>query len=256
MFSSCFSVPLRPLYKVLAQSIVFWGVIGETSIASQQRFSSVNQGHTTLYPTRPIPTGFEGSICHDIFNSICSKRKEVMEFFDLWLIHHKSNILQDNKQFDQKPQVESLNKNSPLRESIIRLIDVLQLRGFQTLLGLQSTVGSIDALPPSRCSLISSFNALNDPSKSQLTVGARALTKHFHRSSSIWWGFSKGTEIEKNRHADSLLRYFLSAPAWINLHGIVHGVRVFEIRVSSGYGVRWQIQESNVSFRGFLVGHF
>ena len=34
-----------------------------------------------------------------------------------------------------------------------------------------------------------------------LSVGARALCKHAHRSSEGYWGEAKGSESEKNEHA-------------------------------------------------------
>jgi hypothetical protein len=40
---------------------------------------------------------------------------------------------------------------------------------------------------------------LNPPSR--LTVGARGLTKHAHRSSEGFWGENRGTELQKNDNA-------------------------------------------------------
>jgi len=38
---------------------------------------------------------------------------------------------------------------------------------------------------------------------SKLTVGARALLKHAHRSSEGFWGSPKGSETDKNELANS-----------------------------------------------------
>ena len=44
---------------------------------------------------------------------------------------------------------------------------------------------------------------------SMLTVGARALSKHAHRSSEGFWGGVKGTEGEKNDHASNVAKGIL-----------------------------------------------
>lgn len=67
-----------------------------------------------------------------------------------------------------------------------------------TMLGFRKTIGSQDIVWPTKTTLLQSFNKLNtilneddlkrlkNPPK--LTVGARALTKHAHRSSEGFWG--------------------------------------------------------------------
>lgn len=58
--------------------------------------------------------------------------------------------------------------------------------------------------------------------KSELTVGARALSKHSHRDASTsWWGVCTGTEAAKNEHAVGLLHRILDDAHWINIHKIV-----------------------------------
>jgi hypothetical protein len=46
------------------------------------------------------------------------------------------------------------------------------------------------------------MSRIKNPSK--LTVGARALCKHAHRSSEGFWGVVKGTEAEKNEMANKI----------------------------------------------------
>jgi hypothetical protein len=88
---------------------------------------------------------------------------------------------------------------------------------------------------------------VKNPSK--LTVGARALTKHSHRSSEGFWGSSKGTEMEKNEVALTVAKLIISDSVWVNAHILPHSEMIIECRVEKGYGIRWTIAGE---FRGFL----
>ena len=80
-----------------------------------------------------------------------------------------------------------------------------------TLLGIRQTEGSIDNfLPPDINLLINKFQEKNNP-KSILTVGARALCKHCHRSiSDPFWPNQTGKEKEKNENGINMLNLFLN----------------------------------------------
>jgi hypothetical protein len=69
------------------------------------------------------------------------------------------------------------------------LVD-LQVRGLLTLLRVRKTKGSMDHFPPSVKQMLASFNSLHSPIK-PLSVGARALSKHYLRSVDGWWGDNK-----------------------------------------------------------------
>jgi hypothetical protein len=83
----------------------------------------------------------------------------------------------------------------------------------------------------------------------RLTVGARALCKHAHRSSEGFWGIIKGTEAEKNEMAQKVALLIIKECAWINAHILPHSEHIIECRVEKGYGIRWTIKGE---FRGFL----
>ncbi len=93
-----------------------------------------------------------------------------------------------------------------------------------------------------------------------LTVGARALCKHSHRSSEGYWGICKGPESVKNDIALSKLLHLLDQCVWINLHkmsGTNTDETIIEIRESQGYGARWtwRIESGQIvdmKFRGFV----
>ncbi|XP_056018183.1 uncharacterized protein LOC125668291 isoform X2 [Ostrea edulis] len=110
---------------------------------------------------------------------------------------------------------------------------ILGKRGMLDLLGVRKTVGTKDLWPVSRELLVKSFTAKHGPN-SEISVGARALSKHFHRDSSTsWWGGCTGNNA-----------------TWINIHWLPHDVYIIEARQEEGYGARWTADGS--SFRGFL----
>lgn len=84
---------------------------------------------------------------------------------------------------------------------------------------------------------------------SKLTVGARALTKHSHRSSDGFWGNSTGPEAVKNEYAYLIAVNILRECIWMNVHKMLQSEVIIECRIPQGYGIRWN-QEG--VFRGFL----
>jgi hypothetical protein len=83
-----------------------------------------------------------------------------------------------------------------------------------------------------------------------LTVGARALCKHSHRSQSGFWPKTSGLSEEiRNQNAEKILIKILEECVWINIHRILHDETLIECRNEMGYGVRWTIDGT---FRGFL----
>ncbi|KAG6909977.1 hypothetical protein DXG01_013977 [Tephrocybe rancida] len=143
--------------------------------------------------------------------------------------------------------------------------------------GLAYTVGSaLGSTPPTTEMCLSAFLVLN---KAGLTVGARAWSKHSHRSqpspgseasarretSSGWWGSPSGPVSVINERAIALFWKVMNSATWRNLHWLPHQVLVYEARVLEGYGMRWSLDEKNHTesdadtekerlwaFRGFL----
>ncbi|XP_055885668.1 uncharacterized protein LOC129926352 [Biomphalaria glabrata] len=113
--------------------------------------------------------------------------------------------------------------------------------------GPRRSIGAKEMPPPSRKLLLASFTAKHSPN-SELTVGARALAKHFHRDKSDSW--CTESEAEKNRHALQIMQNVLDNAVWINIHWLPHDVFIIEARQDQGYGLRWSADGSN--FRGFL----
>ncbi len=126
----------------------------------------------------------------------------------------------------------SNNDSVNLENELLDLLISLGPRGIMTIFGFRKTVGSQDLPWPSKKDLLQAFNRpntiLNDEelkrikNPPKLTVGARALTKHAHRSSEGFWGEIKGTEIQKNQLASVLAEKILNECVWINVHTLPH----------------------------------
>ncbi|KAJ7863164.1 hypothetical protein B0H13DRAFT_2070837 [Mycena leptocephala] len=142
--------------------------------------------------------------------------------------------------------------------------------------GAGITVGSaIGSRPPSTDSCLAAFVA---PNRVGLTAGARAWSKHAHRSQSMdispeeakrtaetsagWWGTPSGPVAVINERALALFWKVMNAATWRNLHWLPHQILVYEVRVAEGYGMRWSQDRSGAqgneeemlewSFRGFV----
>lgn len=122
--------------------------------------------------------------------------------------------------------------------------------------GLALTTGSaLGSLPPTTTQCLTAFQVTN---KVGLTVGARAWTKHAHRSQEIhpskisksakgepgWWGRAQGPKDTLNERALMLFWKIVNAASWRNLHWLPHQVLVYEMRVPEGYGMRWSQDRS------------
>ncbi|KAJ3794889.1 hypothetical protein GGU11DRAFT_817901 [Lentinula aff. detonsa] len=132
--------------------------------------------------------------------------------------------------------------------------------------GLAYTVGSaLGSTPPSVEECLAAFTT---PNKVQLTAGARAWSKHAHRSltrtkqknhaSTIptgWWGTPSGPVSTINEKALILFWKIIATVTWRNLHWLPHSVLVYEIRVKDGYGMRWSQDQSIGEVKGTLSGN-
>ena len=205
------------------------------------------------YPSYPLFC----EISHMIHQWMTSKKCPSLDLPEFELLDDKGHTEQKQALFQSilplLSGLESLWSIWSQDEIKFRLRDILVLlglRGILDLLGIRKTVGTKEILPPSRTALLNSFNSLQNE-KAEITVGARALSKHFHRdSTSSWWGSCTGTEQAKNQHALGLCNKILDDAVWINIHWLPHDVILIEARNHQGYGVRWSSDGS--LFRGFL----
>ena len=124
--------------------------------------------------------------------------------------------------------------------------------------GLAYTVGSaLGSTPPSTESCLSAFLV---PNSAKLTTGARAWSKHSHRSQPVdekeqdkrkrstgWWGTPSGPVTIINERALALFWKVMDSATWRNLHWLPHQILVYEVRVAEGYGMRWSQDQSDQS---------
>lgn len=121
--------------------------------------------------------------------------------------------------------------------------------------GMVRTQGTIFILPPDRDALIKAFQAPPRP-KTRSSSGAVALCKHFERGGASsehgkahpFWPLPTGSNDNKTRLAAETLEKMLEDLAWKNVMLLHPGVAVYEVRNSSGYGMRWTLElEENPS---------
>lgn len=142
-----------------------------------------------------------------------------------------------------------------------KVFATLQAGGIARLEKCRFTVGTRTAvverghLPLSLDEQRRAFHALHCAT-AKLSVGARALSKHIGRDTTVrYWGLQlNGSEESKNAQASLVIEKILANAVWSNVHMLPHDIVAFELRVAEGYGARWTRSESDdlVVFRGFL----
>jgi hypothetical protein len=140
----------------------------------------------------------------------------------------------------------------PVRQRLAEALVASGTRNLLLLLGQRLTPASITdarAIPPTRAQLLAAANREHNRAD-RLTVAARALTKHVHRSPEAYWGDVSGPVPHKNALAVRLLNGILDDATWWNVFGHFAHETVYEARVPSGHGARWGLGGSE--FIGFL----
>jgi hypothetical protein len=112
-----------------------------------------------------------------------------------------------------------------------------------------ATLTDARGIPPARGVLLAAAEQPCGP-REPLTVAARALAKHVHRSPEAFWGKVAGSAADKNRAAREVLEALLDGATWWNVFGHYKHETVFEARVPSGHGARWG--KAGTLFIGFL----
>ena len=152
-----------------------------------------------------------------------------------------------------KPFVDYMNEATD-QDEIVRIwanaIENAPFHYLLTLMGQRFTPASArdaSALPPNSETLLTSCLA---PYNEQVSVATRAWEKHIGRSEDDFWGEIKGNALEKNEKVQALISKMMSKKTWWNVfHHYKHGL-VYEIRMASGHGLRWN--RTGTVFIGFL----
>lgn len=209
-------------------------------------------------------------------------------------VRSMSEVHIDDGDDDTEQERDESLETTAIDSLVGHVLTQIGVRGILTLLHVRKTAGSIDYFPPTKAQLLASFNDTHmssvtveqasnkgsgskssKKSTSMLTVGARALAKHCHRSvTDQWWGSITGSESDKNEHANRVLHRILSSCTFINCHLLPHDIPCIEVRTGEGYGARWVFARGNprpdsgstvmtdtsdqsdqIVFRGFLEPH-
>lgn len=133
------------------------------------------------------------------------------------------------------------------------------------MLGFRTTQGSCNGIILNRETLFLMFNTIynvrifffnkifffekqNRNGRTNITVGGRALSKHYDRNKDPFW-FCNGTEENRNNQAIQVFNTILNDCIWWNIHYLPNNIKVLEIRNHYGYGMRWNYSGD---FRGML----
>lgn len=120
-------------------------------------------------------------------------------------------------------------------------VERIGVDGLLLLLGQRRTPATLtDArgIPPTTDALLASAVARFNP-HDELTVAARAMAKHAHRSTDRFWGEVSGPTAVRNAQAFEVLTRILAGRTWWNVFGHFAHDTVFEARLPTGHGARW-----------------
>ena len=131
-------------------------------------------------------------------------------------------------------------------------VERIGVDGLLLLLGQRRTPATLTdtrGIPPTTDELLASATARFNP-HDELTVAARALAKHAHRSPDRFWGEVSGPTAVRNAQAIEVLTRVLTGRTWWNVFGHFAHDTVFEARLPTGHGARWG--HDGTEFIGFL----
>ncbi|MFK8009687.1 MAG: hypothetical protein AB8H03_25235 [Saprospiraceae bacterium] len=146
----------------------------------------------------------------------------------------------------------SLAKNENQNAQLIaNTIEKTPIESLLVILGQRKTPATIsdkNGIPPLKNQLLkSSFELYNE----QICKAARAREKHISRNEAdTFWGKIEGTPMEKEQAAKTIVRKIVEEKTWWNIFTHYKHEVVYEIRVASGQGIRWKL--NNLELIGFL----
>ena len=110
-----------------------------------------------------------------------------------------------------------------------------------------ATLKNEEAIPPLKEALLDScFAPFND----QICIVTRAWEKHIGRSEDDFWGEMKGNPSEKEEKVRKRILEIIANKTWWNIFYHYKHELVYEIRVPSGHGIRWNAKGTKLI--GFL----
>ncbi len=157
-------------------------------------------------------------------------------------VEHDMVILLD---LDQKSKDYSLDS-----KAFAQVFEQVPIASILTAMGQRLTPASIQderAIPPTREKVLDSCKA---PFNAQISQGVRAWQKHEHRFPDRFWGEVSGNNQEKETLVEAHIIKVLDTYTWWNVFCHYEHDLVYEIRVASGYGIRWK--QNDLTLIGFL----
>ncbi len=110
-----------------------------------------------------------------------------------------------------------------------------------------ATLKNEEAIPPLKETLLDScFAPFND----QICIATRAWEKHIGRSTDSFWGEMRGNPVEKEQKVKKRILEIIANKTWWNIFYHYKHKLVYEIRVPSGHGIRWNAEGTKLI--GFL----
>lgn len=191
-----------------------------------------NQEHWSLLGNRIYSFVFENSFQH--YNQPIFE-EEIIQ--DLSMHYHSFEVLKTISEI-----------TAPF---IAKVIETTSIESLLVVLGQRKTSATITdegGIPPTRRQLIEScFTPFNE----QISKASRAREKHISRNNENgFWGDLKGGPNQKEQATKILVESMIAEQTWWNVFTHYKHGDVFEIRVSSGEGIRWR--KDNLELIGFL----
>ena len=131
-----------------------------------------------------------------------------------------------------------------------KIIETTPFENLLILIGQRWTSATLKnekAIPPLKETLLDScFSSFNN----QICTATRAWEKHIGRSTDNFWGEMKGNPNEKEEKVRKRILEIIENKTWWNTFYHYQHEYVYEIRISSGHGIRWSADGTKLI--GFL----
>ncbi len=146
------------------------------------------------------------------------------------------------KEFEKHPNINA--------HTVALTLEEIGLETILLVLGQRLTPASAKdahAIPPLKKTLLqSAFQAYN----TEISKATRAWEKHLGRSNDQFWGIKKGNNNQKEAFVRNLLIDIINDKTWWNTFYHYKHALVYEIRIASGHGIRWNYKGTQLI--GFL----
>lgn len=143
-----------------------------------------------------------------------------------------------------------LNASETTPAQWAKAIETTPFEYLLVIIGQRWTAASVKderSIPPLQQTLLEScFTPYND----QISHVTRAWEKHMGRSTDDFWGIAKGNPTQKEQDIKELITQMIDTKTWWNVFYHYKHELVYEIRVPSGHGIRWN--KEGTQLIGFL----